>query len=357
MTTPNGSQTDRSRSSGWRIRLRQAIDSCFGEEDLQALCFDLGFDYESLPAAGKTAKIVQLITSFHRQGRIVELIDYCSQQRPNIPWAELREAAETDPSAVISEPDAVAASRTPGSLDYPPSRSARKRLSTMSGLWYIVVAVGFIGVVAAILIIGPEILTAIKPTNTPASATATAAPAPTTPLPSPTATLQQETFHDPTIDGYRLDWCYSYAQLCGMRAATEWCKIRGSAGAIAFQDDPDVGKQGIQTQMIGTGEICARDGCDSFKSITCVKAVGIPRQETFEDPSLDGYRLDWCYIPGQCGIRAATEWCKTQGFVGAIDFQDEPNVGERGIRTKALGTGETCAGDWCDSFTSITCVK
>lgn len=84
----------------------------------------------------------------------------------------------------------------------------------------------------------------------------------------------------------------------------------------------------------------------------------MPATQVFDEPIFDGYRLDWCYAPASdCGIRAATEWCKTQGFAGAIDFADDPDVGKKGIQTKNLKTGTICASPICDSFKRITCTK
>jgi hypothetical protein len=82
---------------------------------------------------------------------------------------------------------------------------------------------------------------------------------------------RQETFHQPTIDGYRLDWCYRPASECGAQAATYWCEKVHFTVAIDQIIDENVGQQGIQTKLLGTGTFCDGDWCDSFKSITCAK--------------------------------------------------------------------------------------
>ena len=79
--------------------------------------------------------------------------------------------------------------------------------------------------------------------------------------------------------------------------------------------------------------------------------------KTFQKPTYDGERLDACFEwAKQCGEEAATAWCKTQGFIRAIDYPYE-KVGERGIKTKLIGTQQVCDEKMCASFSSITCEK
>ena len=80
------------------------------------------------------------------------------------------------------------------------------------------------------------------------------------------------------------------------------------------------------------------------------------RSRTFVDPIFEGYRLDWCLLPGEnCGEAAAVEWCHHKGYPELVSFERDINVGGKGIDTKVSGTGYICSGDGCDSFTSITC--
>lgn len=76
-------------------------------------------------------------------------------------------------------------------------------------------------------------------------------------------------FPYPTSDNYRVDWCYDSAKGCGQTAANEFCKRQGLIQAVDFTEDPNVGKDGIVTKMLGTGELCDNPVCDAFKSITC----------------------------------------------------------------------------------------
>lgn len=76
-------------------------------------------------------------------------------------------------------------------------------------------------------------------------------------------------FNNPKIGSYRLDWCYTWGDGCGRRAATAWCKRRGYGKAIDFIEDVDVGKQSVVTKVIGSGQLCEEDFCDAFKKIIC----------------------------------------------------------------------------------------
>jgi hypothetical protein len=81
-----------------------------------------------------------------------------------------------------------------------------------------------------------------------------------------------------------------------------------------------------------------------------------PNTPYFYEPTSDGYRIDWCLESATgCGKPAAILWCRSQRFTEVVDFTQDPNVGEREIKTKMLGNGEICDDQVCDSFKSITC--
>jgi hypothetical protein len=84
-----------------------------------------------------------------------------------------------------------------------------------------------------------------------------------------TGSAEAKIFPYPTSDNYRVDWCYDSSKGCGQTAANEFCKRQGYIQAVDFTQDPNVGKDGIITKMLGTGELCDNPVCDSFKSITC----------------------------------------------------------------------------------------
>jgi hypothetical protein len=76
----------------------------------------------------------------------------------------------------------------------------------------------------------------------------------------------------------------------------------------------------------------------------------------FPYPISDGYRIDWCDDSAtNCGETVALKWCNSHGYAGVKDFTQDLNVGEKGIMTKMLGSGELCNDKVCDSFKSIMC--
>lgn len=79
--------------------------------------------------------------------------------------------------------------------------------------------------------------------------------------------------------------------------------------------------------------------------------------KTFAEPMFGGYRLDACYAGvTRCEQETATEWCKSQGYVKATQFEMD-NVGARGIQTKQIGSQIVCSAPYCGSFKYITCEK
>lgn len=70
-------------------RLRQQLVDSFSEEELKTVSFDLGIDYENLPAQGKAGKARELVAQCERTGRIPELVARCRKLRPNVSWEEV----------------------------------------------------------------------------------------------------------------------------------------------------------------------------------------------------------------------------------------------------------------------------
>jgi hypothetical protein len=71
--------------------LRRGLVDCFSEEELHTLCFDMGLDYESLPAIGKAGKAREIVAYFERTNSISGLVEQCRRLRPNGPWDETPE--------------------------------------------------------------------------------------------------------------------------------------------------------------------------------------------------------------------------------------------------------------------------
>lgn len=188
MTTsnaPNSSQSSTSCGAQWHVKLRQILIDYFDESELETLCFDLRVDYDSLAGTAKATKAIALIEHLVHLGRVVELIDYCSQLRPNIPWSDLRSAAISNPlidsSAPQREQAGASADRRPKKRAGAAVVPARPYLLALSGV--VVVLVAIIG----FLVINPPHDSDTTPSPTP---TVTRTPAPTrrpTDTPTPTA--------------------------------------------------------------------------------------------------------------------------------------------------------------------------
>ncbi len=88
---------------------------------------------------------------------------------------------------------------------------------------------------------------------------------------NPALAQGSQTFNNPKIQGYRLDWCLHWATQCGKPAANAWCaKKYGKADGYAksWKIAADIGASS-PTYVIGDGKVCNQAFCDGFKSITC----------------------------------------------------------------------------------------
>jgi hypothetical protein len=75
-------------SSRYLTQLRQNLINCFDEDELRTLCFDLDTDYDTLPGQGKAGKARSLVAFLDRRGRLSDLAQVCSRQRPHVSWAD-----------------------------------------------------------------------------------------------------------------------------------------------------------------------------------------------------------------------------------------------------------------------------
>ena len=82
------------------------------------------------------------------------------------------------------------------------------------------------------------------------------------------ASSVSKSFPNPSIGGYRVDWCREWATACGQPAATAFCRAKGYTQASAFTPANDIGVA-TPTRVMGTGQICNEAFCDGFSSITC----------------------------------------------------------------------------------------
>jgi len=80
--------------------------------------------------------------------------------------------------------------------------------------------------------------------------------------------------------------------------------------------------------------------------------------KTFDKPTIDVYRLDWCLYWGkECGKSAANAWCakqmgKADGY--AIAWKQAKDIGAS-TPTYVLGDNKICNKQFCDGFEWIEC--
>jgi len=79
---------DDNRLLAFSTELLDLIDQKFDSEDLRTLCFQLGVDYDNLPARGKRNKARELILFMHHRSRLNEVINVGRSKRPDIAWPD-----------------------------------------------------------------------------------------------------------------------------------------------------------------------------------------------------------------------------------------------------------------------------
>lgn len=163
----------------WHTRLRQVLVSYFNEDELQALCFDLRVDYDDLEGENKTQKTIALIMQMARLDRIDELISLCSELRPNIPWSELRLAAQRNPLIIEEQPDQAGARPPAWEKALPPGRKRMRKLGGIVLPTYVALALTAVFVISLIVVlfIAVRALTADKTTMVAPAPESTAVPA------------------------------------------------------------------------------------------------------------------------------------------------------------------------------------
>lgn len=71
------------------VKIRDALEESFDEEELRDLAFQLGIDFSDLPGEGRKAKARELAKSLDRQDRLSELVPLGEELRPRVPWADI----------------------------------------------------------------------------------------------------------------------------------------------------------------------------------------------------------------------------------------------------------------------------
>jgi hypothetical protein len=85
--------------------LRKLLTTYFNDAELQVLAHDLGVDYEELGGDNKTSKSIQLIQYAARHGKLVDLVELCRKERPDVDWNAVGIAAATHPEQFTFVPD------------------------------------------------------------------------------------------------------------------------------------------------------------------------------------------------------------------------------------------------------------
>ena len=75
-------------------------------------------------------------------------------------------------------------------------------------------------------------------------------------------------FELPEYGDSRLDWCFTWGNDCGEKAANAFCRLRGYTSATAFSIDRDIGATS-PTMTVGDLGVCSDRSCDGFKRISC----------------------------------------------------------------------------------------
>ena len=65
-----------------RAKLLNILETFFIEDELRSLCFEVGVDYDSLPASGTFGKARELIMRCERNGRVGRLQERIKAERP-----------------------------------------------------------------------------------------------------------------------------------------------------------------------------------------------------------------------------------------------------------------------------------
>jgi hypothetical protein len=69
--------------------LHRAVKEHLNEDQVRELCASLEVDYRRLPYVEQGGATRELVLYLARRGRLAELIQACSQRRPDVPWADI----------------------------------------------------------------------------------------------------------------------------------------------------------------------------------------------------------------------------------------------------------------------------
>ncbi|MEZ5776106.1 MAG: hypothetical protein R3D33_15785 [Hyphomicrobiaceae bacterium] len=80
--------------------------------------------------------------------------------------------------------------------------------------------------------------------------------------------------------------------------------------------------------------------------------------ETFNSPSINGSRLDWCRSwASDCGQPAADAYCQLKGYERATGFAMDADIGGHSPTRIISNPAQVCSDPNCDGFSYINCYK
>lgn len=127
------------------------------------------------------------------------------------------------------------------------------------------------------------------------------------------------TYRNPMYQGYRLDYCQAFGQVCGERVATQWCRNQGFEYASDWAIDRGIGD--IQpTSRLDDDNVCRGHQCDGFVDITCGR-----EGRSFRLPNLGAITRATVFTPDRTGTAPALMPVEVQLLVPGC-HQWEPGI-------------------------------
>lgn len=89
--------------------LARTMQRAYSLDDLRALCFDFGIDYDSIDGDDKRMKIISFVYHFYKNNTLEIITDFLAADRPNYNWrvegfnsTRVEENEATDDSVSLS---------------------------------------------------------------------------------------------------------------------------------------------------------------------------------------------------------------------------------------------------------------
>ncbi len=84
--------------------LHRALEENFDEGQVRDLCASLEVDYQRLPYVDQGGAARELVLHLARRERLAELVQVCSQRRPDVPWANILDRKDEQPTVDNAQP-------------------------------------------------------------------------------------------------------------------------------------------------------------------------------------------------------------------------------------------------------------